>query len=362
MNLLAKAAFVSFGTLGLWPGSFAFAQVDPLSGTDFVTIGSPNNIAYNRDDPFNRVTGRGSVDHEYKIGRMEVTSGQWLEFVNAAMARPDPWYLNLPLSWGAERDTSYQGPGERYRLRNVPNAEMLPVGGISWRTAAYYCNWLHNDKSPLRTAFQGGAYDTNLFNFPGVPTWTDQPTHHPNARYFIPSWDEWLKAVHYDPNRINTDGSVGGWWTQPNGTDIPLTYGLPESFGGSALNQANAGFSTGIGTEYLVPLGAYPNVQTPWGLLDAAGGSSEWTEGIHLVGTAMLRIYDGSARGPSGGTELDYAYFEGSNFPETRSISNGFRLASAVPSSGVTVVLGVWLTTTMTIRRRPKSCVLDCRT
>lgn len=31
-----------------------------------------------------RAIGRGSVNYEYRIGRFEVTSGQWSEFLNAA--------------------------------------------------------------------------------------------------------------------------------------------------------------------------------------------------------------------------------------------------------------------------------------
>jgi len=287
---------------------------------------------------------------------MEVSSAQWLEFANAALAREDPFYINLPISWGGERDPTYTGPGERYRLRNVADAAMLPVGGISWRESAYYCNWLHNDKNPARTSFQDGAYDASTFNGTGFPTWTDQPTRHPEARYFIPTWDEWLKAVHYDPNRTNGDGTTGGWWLQPNGTDIPLTYGLPPSFGGSPLNQSNAGVNTGQGIEFLVPLGAYANVVTPWGLLDASGGSSEWTEGIFQTPFSMRRIYDGAARGASGFPDLDITYNEGGDFPGDRSISYGLRIASSVPSTSVVINISMSLIVFRTRRRRIKSC------
>src|SRR5262245_54962445 len=57
----------------------ALGQGDP-SGIDFVTVGAPNNLAYNRDDPQGLITGRGSVPYEYRIGRYEVTTGEWLEF------------------------------------------------------------------------------------------------------------------------------------------------------------------------------------------------------------------------------------------------------------------------------------------
>ncbi|GEM_PF-1469520 len=57
MNLLPKAALAAFQLVT----ASALAQVDPNSGADFITIGAPGNLAYNRDDPFNRVAGRRRV-------------------------------------------------------------------------------------------------------------------------------------------------------------------------------------------------------------------------------------------------------------------------------------------------------------
>jgi len=100
----------------------AAAQPGP-DGYDFVRIGATNNPAYNVPDPYNMVGGRGSVPYEYGIGRTEVTSAHWLEFFNAALARPDPlpfsvqhWWAR-PLFWGGSVDPTYTGPGTRYRLR-----------------------------------------------------------------------------------------------------------------------------------------------------------------------------------------------------------------------------------------------------
>lgn len=354
IRLLAAAGGMSMA------GAACFAQVDPLTGIEMVRIGAVGNVGYNREDPTGRVAGRGSVSYEYNIGRTEVPSSTFLEFYNALYARPDPVPIpvNLvePFRWGGEVDPNYSGPGTRFRLRSdLPNAAMNPVGGIDWRTCAILCNWLHNDKSLDAGAFLNGAYDVSTFSPVPFPTFTDQPTHHPDARYWIPTWDEWLKAAHYDPNKQNGDGTVGGWWIQPNGNDIPLTYGLPASLGGSPLNQANAGFQTQQGTEYTVPLRAYLGVQSPWGLWDVAGGAREWTEEIVEVipGQPRARVFDGTGWG-SLSTTTDFVYGRGGAEPNTAATDLGLRIASVVPSPGVSIGFVVSMLWT-TRRNRAKS-------
>ncbi len=320
-------------------GTLCFAQVDPLTGIEMARIGAVNNPGYNREDPVGRVTGRGSVGYEYNIGRTELPSHLFLEFYNALYARstpvPIPVSLIPPFRWGGEVDPNYSGPGTRYRLRsNLPNAAMTPVGGIDWRTCAILCNWLHNNKGTDASAFLNGAYDVSTFSQSTFPSFTDQQAHNPDARYWIPTWDEWLKAAHFDPNKSNPDGTVGGWWLQPNGTDIPLTYGLPASLGGSPLNQANSGFQTPLGTEYTVPLKAYLDVQSPWGLWDVAGGTTEWTEtAVFVVGEPLprWRTVDGSRWGNLS-TTTDSVWSSGGFSPDDALTGLGLRIASIVPS------------------------------
>ncbi len=53
----------------------ALADVDPLSGIDFVRITHPGNAPWAGDGtPDDRAISRGGVDHEYNIGRFEVTT------------------------------------------------------------------------------------------------------------------------------------------------------------------------------------------------------------------------------------------------------------------------------------------------
>lgn len=207
---------------------------------------------------------------------------------------------------------------------------MVPVGDLSWRAAAIYCNWLHNSKSVDRSAFLGGAYEVSTFGFQGV-IFTDQLTRSPGAKYFIPSWDEWLKAVHFDPNK-NGEGS-GGWWVGPYGSDSIPVAGLPPSQGGTG--QTNR--ATGL---WDIPLGSY-NVTTPWGLFDASGGMAEWTEGILQFASdgPRFRIFDGSDWSSIFGDELT-SY--GAEFPTLALGYSGFRIAAAIPTPQSGVLMVVW--------------------
>lgn len=218
---------------------------------------------------------------------------------------------------------------------------MNPVGATTWRSAAIYCNWLHNNKSLNRSAFLGGAYEVSTFGYVtlpnGVLSFTDQAARSPGARYFIPTLDEWIKAAHYDPNKVNSDGSVGGYWTYSNSSDTPY-IGAPPSQGGTA----NFGFDAGA---FNIPLGAYTNVTSPWGLFDVAGGSTEWLETIHTINDGRnYRDFDGSARttGIDWGLQ-DSIYEFRDNRPGSASVESGFRIAAAIPAPGTLLVALVTL-------------------
>ncbi|MDX2117774.1 MAG: SUMF1/EgtB/PvdO family nonheme iron enzyme [Planctomycetota bacterium] len=171
-------------------------------GFQWATIGAVGNQAY-KGSPGYRAHNRGSVGYEYKISKLEITTGQWLEFVNTFSTQTDSYNFTKfgPTYWGASLDTRYTGPGVKYKLRNDPNAAMRPVGGISWRDAARYCNWLHNGKSSDLNSLITGAYDTTTFGGDRINGYTDAATHLPGAKYWIPTFDEWLKAAYYDPDR-----------------------------------------------------------------------------------------------------------------------------------------------------------------
>ncbi|MBY0263411.1 MAG: formylglycine-generating enzyme family protein, partial [Phycisphaerales bacterium] len=269
----------------------------------------------------------------------EVSTSQWVEFFNAALDRPSSDRLPFvvaPNFWGATAAAPVNSGGRRFQA--VPGGGLSPVGNISWRMAAMYCNWLHNNKRTDRDAFLSGAYDVSTFGFSGV-AFTDQAARSPGARFFIPTWDEWLKAAHYDPNKGGQD--QGGWWAYSTTSDTAPVGGPPAGFPGTTApaGQVNAGWRDANGTQYSVPLGAYANVQSPWGLLDAAGGTSEWTEEVlgGAPGDPLNRVYEGSwwTDGP---LIADGIWSMGSQFPNVSTFDLGFRIASVVPAPGVGTV------------------------
>jgi len=338
LNWLAPTA------AALLTASAALAQVDPASGIDFVTVGAVGNSPWaGNGDPDDQAVGRGGVNYEYRIGRYEVTTANWVEFMNAAWDRPVSDripFVGQPAFWGAAGTTPNTPGGFRW---TVPaGSELRMVSGVSWRTAAIYCNWLHNGKSLDRAAFLSGAYDVSTFGTATPFGFTDQLERSPGAKYFLPTWDEWLKASHYDPNKQNSDGSIGGWWQYANMRDTPLTYGPPPSFGGDGTGMANAGFTLPGFAELLIPLGSYPTQQSPWGLLDTAGGTVEWMETAivgAVSGIPQFRMLDGSYFGSSPGSAqaLDTFRYRGGEFPSIAFLDFGFRIGAVVPSSGTLV-------------------------
>ncbi len=332
-----RGARIIAATVCLTTPALADGGVDPLSGIDFVRITHPGNAAWaGNGTPNDRAIGRGGVNYEYSIGRFEVTTSEWVQFFNAAYDRPQSQsipHLAAPDAWGAV-STPPNTPGGRRWIVPAGN-EMLPTGNVSWRMAAIYCNWLHNNKGTERQAFLNGAYDVGTFGYFGN-IFTDQAAHHPDARYWIPTWDEWLKAAHYDPHR-NGEGQ-GGWWVYPNSGDAPLVYGPPGVLVNGLPTQANAGWFPYDGYDPMrVPLGAYANEMSPWGLFDVAGGTAEWTESVlQLISGTRFRFLDGSAW-VAGPPVRDAITASSADFPSFSTFDYGFRIASSIPTpaSGV---------------------------
>ena len=348
----AVASLASIAALA----STSLAQ-SPPPGRDFdwATITHPGNLSFpgNLNNPKWQGTweGRGRVDYTYRIAKGEVSTAQWTEFVNTFSTQSGfPTFLwgrhsfaeAWGVWWGADPDPTYQGPGTRWVYGDRGD---WPVQQISWRDAALYCNWLHNGKSSDPSSLWDGAYDTSTWSTVGIGNWTvtDAVEHRPDARFWMPTLDEWMKAVFYDPNRYGAGHE--GWWKYVNSSDSPPVPGLPGEPGATTSGGLPFNYPEPWGI-ISVPLGAYAGQVSPWGLLDTGSGASEWLQdpvwSVVSPGRLLARRIGGSYAG-------DFAYLDNSQagwfenyYVWDFGLGTGARLASAIPAPATLVILVSW--------------------
>jgi len=188
-------------------------QITTAYGIDFVTIGDPGNrdttVAETVTQAESLHTPRGSVGYAYRMGRTEITMGQWREFVEAYLPYFEPETTgDLSFSGFTSRGIEID-PSTQQIIQRIPDDRPAEVG---WTYAARFANWLHNDKATEPWAFETGAYDTSTYQEgpDGSPPTDPQFTASPGARFRLPTPDEWIKAVYWDPNK-NGPGE-GGYW------------------------------------------------------------------------------------------------------------------------------------------------------
>lgn len=297
-------------------------------------IGAPGNRAY-EGGPFPdglTLNGRGRVNYRYRMSVLEVTTAQWMEFMRTVV----PLAPNVieassdltPTHWGG-REPNYG----IYQLRtDVENPGMLPVFGLTWRAAAKYVNWLENGRQASYESILSGVYDASTFTQNPDGSFNDQAAHNPGARFWIPTQNEWMKAVHFDPGAEDAEHpGTGRWWDHPNSGDTALVVGPPGQ------GQTIAGLKEWIGfNPQDLPLGSYPGVQTPWGLLDASGGASEWTE--EFPGQDFRYLEGTNASTSASAAHLDLVWSYDGAGPRTHV--GGLRLASIVPAPATVAVVG----------------------
>lgn len=334
--------------------SASYASPVPDYDFEWVTIGDPGNAVFDRDvppNPFFDLSPRGSVGYEYRMSRFEMTTGQWLEFVNTfstqavvdvAQVSVNNVNVNLlPSGWGAQRDLfDYDGPGDLYIYRPISNPGERPLGGVRWRAAAMYCNWLHNGKSGDVNSLLSGAYDTTTWGMDEGGRFTDDIRREDGAKFWIPSLDEWLKAVYYDPAK-NGEGD-DGWWLHSYSSDTPPVTGLPGA------GATSAGLDL---FPFSLPVGSYDGFESPWGLKDTSGGASEWVEDFPGMEIATSLPRDRYIMGDETGSDLGQDQIGRTQSRFVGSSAATLRIASAIPSTGTAAVLAIALPAVFRRRR-----------
>jgi len=310
---------------------------------DMVSVGNPGNAPDTSNDP----TGFGSVDYSYRIGKCEVTAGQYTEFLNA-VAKDDPHGLyntDMVTTYGANIEQSGSSPNYSYSV----DADWAnrPVNFVSFWDAARFANWLHNGQP---TGPQGsGTTEDGAYHDVGNQALFGR---NPGARFFIPTEDEWYKAAYH-----KNDGPTGNYWDYPTTSDTPPINTLPDP-GNHANFHDLAGTGNGgytIGSPYFrTEVGAFENSASPYGTFDQGGNVWEWNETVvsNFI-TTSRGLRGGSFFGDSGSLNAS-AGPSGDLPPEAERYFLGFRVARPIPEPSSAVLLCIGALGVAALRRWPR--------
>ncbi|MEM8757160.1 MAG: hypothetical protein AAGF47_05185 [Planctomycetota bacterium] len=339
----------------------AFSAAAQPTSMEFVTIGDPGNIGYNNINDFGFPTafeGRGSVDYRYRITTQEVSTREWLEFFNLFVAQ-DPAFERIldPNRWGADPIFPGSTTNRVHELQSFSFAADIPIA-VSFRQATMYLNWLHNGQTSDPASLESGVYDVSTFTENPDGTRNDQIEPSPGARFRLPTVDEFLKAGFYDPDK---NGEGPGWWEYGHSSDELPVPGLPgeggETISGVPESVREAAFEGISATEF--PLNQYPDVTSPWGLLDINGGNREVLADLSDVAAfadLRWRFFWQARNSNAPPSDSDYRAdlgLQGSAMPASGLYS--FRIVTAIPSPGVGSVLAFGALTPGLLWRRRRA-------
>ena len=298
----------------------------------FVAVGNPGNPADARSGWSTGTFGAGSVSNIYQIDKYEVTNAQYCAFLNAKVTLSDSYGLyntNMAADRGgiARRGSgTVSDPWSYYILNNDANWANRPVNWVSFWDAARFCNWLHNGQGNGDT--ETGAY----INIGNQASFARQP----DAKYFLPTEDEWYKAAYYDPKKPGG----AGYWTYPTKSDTPPINTVvspdPGNHGNfyDGLGMGNNSYTLG-GPYWTTPVGEFENSASAYGTFDQGGNLWEWNE------TSFYLSYRGMRSGAVDSYPSNFAAsYQGTRNPSDEMSALGFRVAAAVPEPSTFALLG----------------------
>lgn len=296
----------------------------------------------------------GAVDHEYEIGELEVTVGQYVAFLNTVdpqgANRGDLFVATMsPSSWpkyGSIRRLTGDdvGTGEHYEVA-YPEWRDKPIGFANFPRAAAFVNTLTNGEIlSRRTSTNDGqevveytvrlsrTFDQGMYDLRS--SGQTPATRTRSTGFVVPSQDEWIKAAYYDPHAagsssywvyptgpreppsasvLDADGDVVNAATQPlstyspRGSTGPVPTWCPPPAGEDCDSTNPLGLSaSAYQSKYAANLSTVGQTRTrsPWGTLDQGGNAVEWTDTVALAakqghGRVWRRAHGGVANAPA---------------------------------------------------------------
>ena len=304
--------------------------------------------------------GVGKVKYRYQIGKLEVTVGQWVKFLNTVDPNGDNPYDLYDKSesgkaWPKYGQVNYRANatlGQKYRPAYA-QWKNKPYGFADFLRAARFANSVHNGQIMRRTVGRAGGFkikdyriklsrvtETGMYNL--ARNERTGATRAKKRGFVIPSQDEWIKSAYYDP----TGGGTFSYWkyptnagvfgdgaaTAPNVTVLDAGTGAVNDAGDQPLATYHASGEAAPSwcPSQVTPITkchsknpfglnpiAYPSLfqgsvgsvgqaqtRSPWGTLDQGGNAVEWTDTITEApaggeGRVWRRLHGGVPNAPA---------------------------------------------------------------
>jgi formylglycine-generating enzyme required for sulfatase activity len=215
------------------------------------------------------------------------------------------------------------------------------VDFVSWGDATRYCNWLTNGQrtgAQDQTTTEDGSY---YLNGATSDLALAAVTRKANAKYVIPTDNEWYKAAYYDPNK---PGGPGYWLYPTKSNSIPTN--APDANGTNNANYWDD-HGTGIGGPSIgapygkTEAGAFASSPSSYGAFDMGGNAMEWTESNQ---------FDYTRHVTGGAFAWDDTFLAAASWmvddPTYEADGFGFRIAEVPePLSAVVLLMGAMLVT-----------------
>ncbi|MBX9743204.1 MAG: formylglycine-generating enzyme family protein [Chthoniobacterales bacterium] len=269
------------------------------------------------DDPGNEPSsveqgGWGAVSNIFQIGETDITAEQYCTFLKAVATNND-YYELYDTNMGSDSNIACitrSGESGSYDYQVIPGREKFPITYISAGRAAAFCNWMENiennkpiegEESLLKGAFDI-TYTTNYFykniitpptkNFngtttPGSISTTITGTNiytsvlaNTNARWSLPTEDQWCKAAYYKKALVGMDGFTKhpplyylygtGDNTSPNNS-IEVAQSSHNAANFCLVDSDNGLHYTEAEAPHITPVGFFKKTKSPFGLYDMSG-------------------------------------------------------------------------------------------
>ena len=329
MNLIQSASRLFCSRCSWLLLATVVADPAPAVTIDLISVGNTGNAADTRYDPL----GYGSVGYGFQIGKYEISTGQYAEFLNAVAADDVHGLFNVDMHYCSGNITLGNPWGCNIQQTGSPGSYSYSVPS-DWadRPVNFVDFW---STGPLRQL----ATQRPAHRLPGARHHRSGDYHdigntalfgrNAGARFFIPTEDEWYKAAYHKNN-----GATGDYWDYPTQSNSVLSNVLPDP--GNHANYSTGGSGYAIGPPYFrTEVGEYLNSAGPYDTFDQGGNVWEWSETAFPNGARVLR--------GGGFASVDAslsAQQHISTFPANHFLDLGFRVAAAIPEP-TTFTLGL---------------------